>query len=209
MRHGRAQGRSNADGLTEKTMADDDAPDTAGDGTTEPQQNDQDSDPRTQRDDTDQDQQREPDRKDDNKTFTQADVDRLLADRLTRERKKFADYDGLKKKAVEFDKLQDAQKSEVEKLNDQLATAQVELQGFRVAEIRRSAAEAAGLPAKYMKYITAADEAEALEQAKELAKDIKTPETKPADLKQGTRPHVPVAETKDSLIRRMAGYEVG
>jgi glutamate synthase domain-containing protein 3 len=205
VRHGRAQGRSNADGLTEKNMADDDAQ-TAGDGTTEPQQNDQDSDPRTQRDGTDQDQQREPDRKDDNKTFTQADVERLLADRLSRERKKFADYDGLKKKAIEFDKLQDAQKSEVEKLNDQLATAQVELQGFRVAEIRRTAADAAGLPAKYAKYITAADEAEALEQAKELAKDIKTPEPKPADLKQGTRPHTPAQQSRDELLRGLAGY---
>jgi DNA repair exonuclease SbcCD ATPase subunit len=121
-------------------------------------------------------------------------------------RKRVKELEPLAQKAKD---LEDAQKSEVEKLNDQLATAQVELQGFRVAEIRRSAAEAAGLPAKYMKYITAADEAEALEQAKELAKDIKTPEPKPADLKQGTRPHVPVAETKDSLIRRMAGYEVG
>ena len=206
MRHGRAQGRSNADGLTENHMADDDAPENEG-GTTEPQQNDQDSDPRAQRDDTNQDQPREPDRKDDSsKTFTQADVDRLLADRLARERKKFADYDGLKKKAIEFDKWQDAQKSEVEKLNDQLAAAQVELQGFRVAEIRRTAAVAAGLPANYAKYITAADEAEALEQAKELAKDIKTPEPKPADLKQGTRPHTPAQQSRDELLRGLAGY---
>ena len=29
-------------------------------------------------------------------TFTQADIDRIVADRLTRERQKFADYDDLK-----------------------------------------------------------------------------------------------------------------
>jgi hypothetical protein len=193
-------------------MADDDAPENEG-GTTDPQSSD--SDNGAQHQDTSDNSrdtrssQESEQKQAAGKTYTQEDFDRAIAERTARYEKKFAGYDDLKKKAAEFDKWQDAQKSEVEKLNDQLATAQVELQGFRVAEIRRSAAEAAGLPAKYMKYITAADEAEALEQAKELAKDIKTPETKPADLKQGTRPHVPVAETKDSLIRRMAGYEVG
>lgn len=42
------------------------------------------------------------------KTLTQSEVDRIIADRLTRERAKFADYDDLKKKV-------DAQKSEAEK----------------------------------------------------------------------------------------------
>lgn len=45
------------------------------------------------------------------KTFTQADLDRVVEQRLVRERKKFADYDDLKTKAEQFDA------SEAEKLS--------------------------------------------------------------------------------------------
>ena len=51
------------------------------------------------------------------KTFTQADVDRLISERLTRERGKFADYDDLKAKATELKKLQDAQLTEQQRLD--------------------------------------------------------------------------------------------
>lgn len=191
-------------------MADNDAHDQG--GTTEPQDTNptDNGDTRNQRDATDgRDQStQEPDQKtkDDGKTFTQADVDRLIADRINRERKKFDGHDDLKKKAAKFDELEAAKKSEVEKLNDQLTAAQVELQGFKVAEIRRSAADEAGLPAKYAKFITAADEAEALEQAKELAEGLKRDEPKRVDLKQGTRTTAPQPASRDELLRGLAGY---
>lgn len=47
--------------------------------------------------------------------LSQADVDRIVADRLARERQKYADYGDLKKKAAEFDKLAEQQKTEAEK----------------------------------------------------------------------------------------------
>lgn len=61
---------------------------------------------------------------DEGKTFTQADVDRIVQDRLTRERSKFADYDNLKTKASEFDKLQSEQMSELEKAQERAAAAE-------------------------------------------------------------------------------------
>lgn len=60
----------------------------------------------------------------DGKTFTQADLDRIVADRLTRERQKYADYDDLKTKASQFDELQDAQKSELERERERAAQAE-------------------------------------------------------------------------------------
>lgn len=57
-------------------------------------------------------------------TFSQADVDRIVAERLTRERGKFADYDQLKTKASEFDKLAEAQKTEVQKTTERLTAAE-------------------------------------------------------------------------------------
>lgn len=52
------------------------------------------------------------------KTFTQAEVDRLIEERALREtRSKFGDYDEVKRKAEEFDKLEAANQTELEKAN--------------------------------------------------------------------------------------------
>ncbi|MCZ7538247.1 MAG: DUF4355 domain-containing protein [Acidimicrobiia bacterium] len=48
-------------------------------------------------------------------TFTQEHVDRIVKERLARERAKYEDYDDLKKKAEQYDQLQDEQKSELER----------------------------------------------------------------------------------------------
>jgi hypothetical protein len=50
------------------------------------------------------------------KTLTQADVDRVVADRLARERQKFADYDDVKAKAARLDEIEAANATEAEKL---------------------------------------------------------------------------------------------
>lgn len=50
------------------------------------------------------------------KTFKQEDVDRIVKDRLKRERQqKYGDYDELKTKASKFDELEEANRSELEK----------------------------------------------------------------------------------------------
>lgn len=65
-------------------------------------------------------------------TFTpitsQADLDKAIGPRLERERSKFADYADLKTKAAEFDKLADANKSEIEKANEKAAAALAEVE---------------------------------------------------------------------------------
>jgi len=49
------------------------------------------------------------------RTFTQDQLDAILADRLARERTRFADYDDLKVKAAKLAELEQAQMSELEK----------------------------------------------------------------------------------------------
>jgi hypothetical protein len=49
------------------------------------------------------------------KTFTQADIDRIVADRLGRERNKYADYDQLKTAADELAQIREQQATETEK----------------------------------------------------------------------------------------------
>lgn len=48
-------------------------------------------------------------------SFTQADLERKIAERLAQERKKYSDYGDLKKKASEFDKLAEQQKTDLQK----------------------------------------------------------------------------------------------
>lgn len=50
------------------------------------------------------------------KTLTQADVDRVVAERLARERQKYVDYDDLKTKAAKLAEIEAANQSEAEKL---------------------------------------------------------------------------------------------
>lgn len=52
----------------------------------------------------------------DDRTFSQAEVDQLIADRLKRERKKYADYNDLKTKAKKFDEAEREKLDEVERL---------------------------------------------------------------------------------------------
>lgn len=50
------------------------------------------------------------------KTFTQDEVNRLIGERLERERTKYADYDSLKKAADELNSIKQSQMSEAEKV---------------------------------------------------------------------------------------------
>lgn len=58
---------------------------------------------------------------------SQDELNKLIGERVERERKKYADYDDLKTKASEFDKLADANKSEIEKANEKASKAEAEL----------------------------------------------------------------------------------
>ena len=52
------------------------------------------------------------------RTFTQAEMNAIISDRLSRERSKYADYDDLKAKAQQFDAAQEAGKTELQKANE-------------------------------------------------------------------------------------------
>lgn len=71
-------------------------------------------------------------------TFTQEQLDRIVEERLARERKKYADYDDLKAKADELSKLEESKKSADQKL----------LERIEAAEKRAAAAEEATEAAK-------------------------------------------------------------
>lgn len=61
------------------------------------------------------------------KTFTQAEMDAIIGDRLKRERAKYADYSELQAKAAKYDEAEEASKSELQKAVEERDKLQNEL----------------------------------------------------------------------------------
>lgn len=115
----------------------------------------------------------------------------------------------LKPLAEEAEKRRRDEQTEAQRLTEEKAELEVQLAELRTAAVRREAAEAAGLPARLAKYISAADEDEAHAQAKELAKEIKADEQAAppkTDFRQGARGSTSSGNTqnRDDLLRQMA-----
>lgn len=113
----------------------------------------------------------------DKKTFTEEDVNRIVQERLAREREKYKDYAELKKAADELKKLKESQMSETEKMQARLAELE-----RQVLEKEREAAEARvealklrvldemGLPKMWAGRIFGTTEEEIRKDAEELKK---------------------------------------
>ena len=103
------------------------------------------------------------------KTFTQEQLNKAVQERLAREReaaaKKYGDYDELKAKAAELDKLKADQMSEIEKANkarDEALTKIAELEAknkaLEIGKLKADACTAAGLPAAFADRLKGDDE---------------------------------------------------
>ena len=102
-------------------------------------------------------------------TFSQADVDRIVADRLQRERQKYQDYDTLKDKASKFDQMEEASKTELQKATDKAAKLQKELDDLKQAEtVRQIRAKVSGETGVPETLLTASTEEECKAQAEAI-----------------------------------------
>lgn len=59
-------------------------------------------------------------------TFTQADLDRIVQERLARQKAQFKDYDELKERASKYDEIEAANKTELEKANERATQAEAQ-----------------------------------------------------------------------------------
>jgi len=80
------------------------------------------------------------------KTFTQAEMDAIIGERLNRLKAKYADYDELKGKAAKFDEAEEASKSELQKAVDERDRYKAELEKLsqeraRAEQVAKVAAE--------------------------------------------------------------------
>jgi hypothetical protein len=90
----------------------------------------------------------------DTKTFTQAELDAVVKDRLKREREKYSDYEDLKAKAAKFDEAEEANKTELQKVTERAKALEDELNGLKEAEklrtMRATVAKETGIPANLL-----------------------------------------------------------
>lgn len=70
---------------------------------------------------------------------SQTDFNKALNERLKREREKYADYGDLKAKATKFDELAEAQKTELQKIQDRADAAEKRAADLEAAEQKRVA----------------------------------------------------------------------
>lgn len=101
-----------------------------------------------------------------NKTFTQAELDAIVSERLKRERSKYEGYEDLKAKAAKLDELEAASKTELQKATEKAQKLETELNNLKkaesVREIREKVATEKGIP---VSLLTADTEEDCVKQA--------------------------------------------
>jgi len=89
------------------------------------------------------------------RTFTQAEMDAIIGDRLKRERAKYSDYDDLKAKATAYDAAEEANKSDLQKANEKAESLQAQLDALTKAnqerELRERISSETGVPANLLR----------------------------------------------------------
>lgn len=88
------------------------------------------------------------------RTFTQAELDEILKARLGKERAKYADYETLQQKASKFDEMEEASKTELQKATEKAEALERELKELKSAAevrgIRDAVSNETGVPASLL-----------------------------------------------------------
>ena len=119
--------------------------------------------------------------------LTQAEVDAIVADRLARERKKYADYSDLKKASEELAELKKSQMTEVEKMKAELAEKDAllqskdqELSGLKLERVKAAKLTEAGVAAEWIDSVSGTTEEEVAASVTKLAARLKVEPPKAA-----------------------------
>lgn len=108
------------------------------------------------------------------KTFTQDEVNGIVSERLKRVEAKYEDYDQLKEKAAKLDKIEEENKTELERATERAAELQGELDTLKKANelkaIKEKVASETGVP---VNLITGTTEEECMEIAKAISEYAK------------------------------------
>lgn len=99
---------------------------------------------------------------------SQEELNKIISERVARERAKFADYSDLKSKAAKFDELDQASKTEQERLTERLAAAEARAAEVEARALRLEVASENGLTPAQAKRLVGSTREELEADAKEL-----------------------------------------
>lgn len=91
---------------------------------------------------------------------SQADLDRIISDRVARERAKFADYDDLKAAAGRLAEIEEANKTELEKAIEKATAAEQRLAALEATNRRLAAIARHQIPGDYADLVTGSTDEE-------------------------------------------------
>ena len=115
------------------------------------------------------------------RTFTQEELDSIIANRLKKESAKYSDYEELKKKASEFEKIEEAKKTELQKATEKADALQKELDAINKANevrtVREKVANEKGIPSNLL---TGDTEEACIEQADNILAFVNSGQSYPS-----------------------------
>ena len=142
-------------------------------------------------------------------SFSQEQVDAIVRDRLAREREKYKDYNSPKSKAAEYDKQQEASKTELQKAQEQAEALRKELSGLKeqekVRSIRTKVSGETGVPSELLTGDSEEDCKTQAEAILKFAKGSKYPGIKETEHRKNTVIQTnPSGEPSEADFREMA-----
>ena len=128
-------------------------------------------------------------------TFTQADVDRIVRERVQRERAKYADYDALKAKA-----------EGVKTVEDRLAEMEKRTAAAEASALRSDVAARHGISAEDRDLLLTGTDAETLEaQAKRIAEASERKKKANIVPREGSNPKASGGDEEREFVRKLFG----
>jgi hypothetical protein len=103
---------------------------------------------------------------------SQEELNRIIAERIARERSKFGDYNDLKAKAAKFDEIDQQSKSEAEKSAERITAAETRATSAEARADRAEVALTKGLTLTQAKRLVGSTREELEADADELLKDL-------------------------------------
>lgn len=135
------------------------------------------------------------------RTFTQAELDEILKSRLAKERAKYTNYEELQKKASRFDEIEEANKTELQKANEKAASLEKELEKMKrddeIRSIREKISKDTGVPANLL---IGKNEEECTEQAKAILAFKNEPTAQYPQVKDGGEANLKQKKSEEELF---------
>lgn len=134
------------------------------------------------------------------RTFTQAELNAIVTDRLSREREQYADYAALKEKAEKYDAAQEADKTDLQKATEKVAALQAQVDAYTKADklrsVREKVSQETGVPANLL---YGEDEDSCKAQAQAIL-DYAKPVSGGTVIRDGGEPQIkPTGSTRDQF----------